>query len=357
MVAERKDEHEMHKYTHVESVTHVDRYVRQVNGDPECPEQYKICTPVQYRGTVKLHGTNGGICCKAEGLVPQSRERVLELGKDEHGEKRDYKGFAAFVWSDGVTAAIREIEAEIRETHDVDPTHELYLYGEWCGPGIEEGMAINDLPEKQWVFFGVRVYGPDRDEYLDAVGPFGDRFADVRVHSIMDGPVWDLEIDFLDPESKQAGLDRATEIVTEVERGCPWGARFGIEGLGEGVVWIPVGDHWGRKDLYFKVKGEKHSKVKTRRERPEVAPEVLEGIAAFVDFGVTEARLQQGIEVLREHGKPLEMRSMGDFLKWVSQDVLRECVAELEASGLEWKQVAKAVATRARDHFAKTVQA
>lgn len=347
----------MHKYTHIGSIQQVDQYVQITNANPECPEHYKVHSPVKYRGTVKLHGVNSGVACTANSLIPQSRETVLSAGRDELGNKLDPFGFYRFVTGEAQTRAVREIEASIRETHKVSPDHELYLYGEWCGPGIMRGVAINGLPDKQWVLFGARVCGPDQDEYLDAIEPFGDRYAEASIYSIADGPVWELEIDFSNDQSKQDALDQAVEIVSEIELRCPWAARFGVEGLGEGVVWLPVGDHWGREDLYFKVKGAKHAKVKTKREKPEIAPEVLESINEFVEFSVTEGRLEQGLEVLADKGISIEMRGVGEFIKWVSQDVQRECAPELKASSLDWKQVAKEVTTKARVFFTEKIQA
>lgn len=48
-----------------------------------------------------------------------------------------------------------------------------------------------------------------------------------------------------------------------------------------------------------------------------------------------------------------DLKRTGDFLKWIGQDVKKKSVAELEASGLEWKQVAKAVASKARNWYIK----
>jgi hypothetical protein len=103
--------------------------------------------------------------------------------------------------------------------------------------------------------------------------------------------------------------------------------------------------------LFFKTKGEKHKKVKSTREKPSIDPEVMQGITEFVEFAVTEGRLEQGLDVLKEQGRDIEMRSMGPFLKWVASDVARECAAELEASKLEWAQVQGAVQVKAREFF------
>ena len=60
---------------------------------PDCPEIHKTRTPVSYRATVKLHGTNAGVQCSPEGLVLQSRSRVITVDEDN-------AGFAALIWSE-----------------------------------------------------------------------------------------------------------------------------------------------------------------------------------------------------------------------------------------------------------------
>jgi len=334
----------MKSFTHIEAFHAVVKYARRVNADPACPAEYQLHAPVTFRGTVKLHGTNAGVACLPEGLVAQSRTRALAVGDDNHG-------FAAFVARPEATAAFRAIEAEVRARVDVPPDRRLTLFGEWCGPGLQKGVALNRLPGKQFVLFAVVAGEGEQSRYLDAVPRLGDRFAALGIHSILDGPVWEQTVDFLRDETIAAFVDTAQALTEQVEAKCPWGARFGIEGVGEGVVWVPIGDRFGRTDLYFKTKGEKHRNTGGKGARIAIDPQVLAGVATFVEYAVTDNRLQQGLEVLAEMGLPVEMKSMGDFLRWVGNDVKRECAAELEASGLEWKQVAKSVNAKARTFF------
>ena len=32
----------------------------------------------------------------------------------------------------------------------------MVVYGEWCGPGVEKGMAISALPAKVFAVFGIQ---------------------------------------------------------------------------------------------------------------------------------------------------------------------------------------------------------
>ncbi|MEM9193516.1 MAG: RNA ligase family protein [Myxococcota bacterium] len=339
----------MRKFTHIDQFYQVIRYVAATNGNPDCPERYKIRGPVEYRGSVKLHGSNAGVACRPNGLLPQSRSRALSVDDDNYG-------FAAFVARASVEAAVREIESTIRQERGIADEVPMILFGEWIGPGLQKGVAVNQLPQKQWVLFAVKVFSSEEGAYLDAVPTIGDRFAEEQIFSIADGPSFRLEVDFASADSKEAALETATKHTEEVERRCPWAMRFGIEGVGEGIVWVPLGDHWGNSDLFFKTKGSKHKVTKSKSGKPQLAPEVLASIRAFVDFAVTDNRLEQGLDHLREMGQPIDMPSIGAYLKWVGQDVKREAAAELEVNQLEWKDVSKAVTARARAYFVASVE-
>ncbi|MEM7349334.1 MAG: RNA ligase family protein [Acidobacteriota bacterium] len=343
----------MIKFTHIEGFHYIIRTLEKMADHPEIPT-YRLGTPVTFRGTIKLHGSNSGVLCTTDALVPQSRNRPLSIEEDNYG-------FAAWVAREEVRHAIRDIEQQVRQTAELDVDTPLVLFGELIGSGIQKGVATSRLSARQWVLFGAATrgeansHGEAEKTYLDALPALGETYADIGLYSVLDIETWQLTIDFSSRQSIEAGIEKANRIVDEVERACPWGRRFGIEGIGEGVVFTPTGEHWGRSWLYWKAKGEAHKKVKG----PKVAidPAVAASIDGFVDLAVTEGRLEQGLEYLAEMGLAVEMRSTGPYLQWLGRDVKRECRAELEASGLEWKQVAKAVNHKALAFFKAKAQA
>ena len=347
----------MIKFTHVEGFHNVIRTFDAMGSDPEI-SKYHLGSPVTFRGTIKLHGTNCGVVCTPDALVAQSRNRSLSLDDDNYG-------FATWVAKEEVTQAIRNIERLVRQTAGLDAATPLVLFGELVGPKIQKGVATSKLSSRQWVLFGTATKtvsssgsvdnGNEESEkaYLDALPALGESYGELGIYSVLDIETWELTIDFSSRPSIEAGIEKANAIVEEVEKACPWGRRFGAEGIGEGIVWTPIDEHWGKSWLYWKAKGEAHKKVKG----PKVAmdPAVAASIEGFVDLAVTENRLEQGLEYLAEMGHALEMRSTGQFLQWVGQDVKRECRAELDASDLDWKQVGKAVNQKALAFFkAKT---
>jgi hypothetical protein len=332
----------MHKFTHINALYQIARFVDMIN-ESERPDEHKFLTPIKFRGTVKLHGCNSGVACTKESLVAQSRNRVLTVDED-------HMGFAAFVRQN--TDAIREFEQNLRDLHGIQESTKLVLFGEWVGPGIQNVVAINKLPEKQWVLFAAKTIQGDQESYLDVIKPLQDRFRAEGIHSVYDVETWNVTVDFTNKEQREKAAESVEALTLAVEKQCPWAARFGVQGVGEGIVWIPVEDQWGNSDLFWKSKGPKHKEVQeSTRNKPMLAPEVLAGVEKFVTFAVTENRLNKGIDYLVEMGHPIEPKSTGHFLKWISQDVERECAIELETNDLKWSQVNKAVSAKAKDFF------
>lgn len=300
-------------------------------------EQGQPFPVVRYRAKVKLHGSNCAVQVSDEGVFAQSRTAMLT-------PEADYKGFAAWVRSHaGYFSTLQP---------------GIAVFGEWCGPGVEKGMAISQAQGKVFAVFAVRVgerivFAPDE---VRALVPAAGAPADLHVLP------WEGDAVTVDYGSR-AQLDRVAAAVNErvsaVEREDPWvRAVFGISGLGEGLVFYPV-DVDGRPPkadaeslalLMWKAKGEKHRTAGTKTA-VQVSATAAASVDDFVALMVTEARLAQGLSAVC--GGTRDPKLTGMFLAWVSADVQKESVAELEASGLTWPQVDKAVQTRARAWFQK----
>jgi predicted restriction endonuclease len=97
------------------------------------------------------------------------------------------------------------------------------------------------------------------------------------------------------------------------------------------------------------VKGEKHSSSKVKK-LASVDVEKLNSIKDFVDYAVTESRLEQG---LGEIG--LDMKKTGEFLKWIKQDVFKEESDTLKENNLEMKDIGKELSNKARKWYYKVL--
>lgn len=287
----------------------------------------KLRPKLLFEGTVKLHGTNGAICHdKESGLTWfQSREQVIEPGNDNAGFCAHFKNFDLDV-----------LFAKL-------PEHKVAaIFGEWCGQGINGGTAIAQLP-KMFVVFAVKL-----DEvWLNCAGVELVHHEDMRVFNVFLFPAFSVIIDFEHPELTQNLLGDKT---VSVEAECPIAKAFGVSGVGEGIVWRCVEPDWDSSRFWFKVKGEKHSATKVKT-LAAVDVEKVKTTNEFVGKVVTESRLRQGIEKLREAGKPLDVTSMGDFLRWIFNDIAKEESDTAEASGIELKKIGGPISLAAKRWF------
>jgi len=316
-----------------------------------------------FQGTVKLHGTNASVCYNAlRGLWFQSRNCIIT-------PESDNCGFAAWaterseVWKRMISAmALPNTDRELNLEEGT-----LTLFGEWCGKGIQKGVAISEI-DRMFVLFGAcytpfasaqgdvaevateersdEVESMDEEEALDRKQWLDYSYLkapDSRIFNILDFPTFSVVVDFNHPQLAQSYLE---EITVAVEEQCPVGAHFGVMGVGEGVVWTtPDSVHPYR----FKVKGEKHSVSKVK-VLANVDVEKIAGSVAFADYAATPQRFSQALaEVVK--GQVIEMRQLGDVIRWVVGDVHKEETDTLEANGLVAKDVNKYISDRVKKMF------
>lgn len=288
---------------------------------------------VEYVGYTKLHGTNASVIVdESFNLYPQSKTRFLTVDEDN-------AGFAQYVQD--YANKFEAMAQEILENHP-EAKLPIIMCGEFAGGNIQRGVALNGLPK----FFSVFGYGNitnnDSIEWLPFDHDIG-QYSPV-IYNISQFGAYYVTIDPTNPAEVQNEL---VDLTVRVEAECPAGAYFGISGTGEGVVWRPLDDELVKnKDLWFKVKGDKHSSSKVRT-LASVDPEVAKSITEFVEYVTTESRLDQGIT---EVGGA-DLANTGAFLKWLNKDIIKEESDTLAASGLEFKDVAKAISRVAVAYF------
>lgn len=349
----------------------------------KAPELLQGTPVVQYRAKVKLHGSCAGIHLRPDGEVGAfSRETVLTPGKGDNA------GFAAWVMSAGWGS---------RCHWDRD----LVIFGEWCGPGIQKGVAVNQLPERIFAVFAIQNLAQGHEDELIVepaaiaaiVGDMPRTYVLPWYHSetevdqaveawhtedgqiLPDGDVelpkylkmtraeyaaWALygthpghlyEIDWSkSAEELEPVIARINTQVKEVEVCDPWIQKtFGVQGVGEGLVFYPV-SHPGlatHTHLCFKAKGEKHAVV-AHTKPVQADPTVAADLQAFAEMVVTPARLEQALRAVAGGELDFDMKHMGPFLKWISADVTKETKAEMEAAGLRPKDALAACTDRAK---------
>jgi len=320
----------------IKTVTDNTRYAgKDENGDAIYDASKRLPT-LTFTGTVKLHGTNAGVTLTKDGdMYPQSRENIISVGNDN-------MGFAFFVESH------KDVFKRMFETLDIRDADYITIFGEWAGGNIQKGVAISGLP-KMFVIFAVKLsyesnevkenYFLTNDETKHLKNP------ESLIFNVLDFENYTIDIDFENPLLAQ---NKLIELTLAVENQCPVGKAFGNVGTGEGIVWKTETE---RGTIRFKVKGEKHSSSKVKTLAP-VNTEKVNSIKEFAEYAVTESRLEQGIEkVFTSVNEQIDIRKIGDFLKWIVGDVIKEELDTLADNGLEPKDVNSAISNIARKWF------
>lgn len=352
----------LHKFPHIEQLRNVitslkHKYQNPVQTSDGWVFDESLPLPtINFEGTVKLHGSNGAIViCPPHpiesypvNIYAQSRETVLTPEKDNFG-------FCKFVLNIDQDSLINSIPKDlINESMSLQEP--IIIFGEWCGKGIQSGVAISQLP-KMFVVFAVKIGNKwvSKDFVKLIENPELNIFNIYRVTT-----TWVIRVDFND----QTELEKTVEILERwtkrVEEECPFAKTFGVEGLGEGLVWCSYddvrtktfcggneGDPW-----MFKTKGEKHKNVKEGK-LVQLKPDITNNVAELVASVVTEQRLEQGLEKLKEKGLEVLKKNTPTFLNWVQEDICRENKDILEASGLDEKDQLAGIQKAAREWYLK----
>ena len=80
----------------------------------------------------------------------------------------------------------------------------------------------------------------------------------------------------------------------------------------------------------------------------------MESITEFVGCFATENRFEQAVN--EACNGEYNSKLIGPFIGWVCSDIKKESEAELEASGLEWKEISKFLTQSCRAWYLDKIQ-
>jgi hypothetical protein len=299
---------------------------------------------ITYKFKVKLHGTNAAIGVGGgQELVVQSRNRIL--GPTPKGWS-DNHGFAAWVHDNGIFEA-------------ADPRERWTIFGEWCGRGINSGVAAAQLP-RFFAVFAIRIDDDGDGRYVVDPSVITTMLATVDAPTLECDDVqvipWHRLTDGCDGRVlhgpgvavKMGHLNN--DLIAEanaVGQNDPlvesW---YGVKGPGEGLVIYALRDDggpgMGRLSYSFKLHADEFATTKQKRantvnlSRKQEAAELAQRV-------ITPARIRQawGDVVTDVGAKPHPLAWMGDVMRWLMDDVTAECGAEMSEAKLSWKDIAK----------------
>lgn len=295
--------------------------------------QYLGWRKINLIGTVKIHGTNSsvGLDLKDNLLFYQSRNRVLSLDDDNYD-------FAKYIEDN--KSEFLKIFDEIKNKINTEKYDSIIIYGELAGKGIQNKVAVSQI-DRFFAPFSIVGVNKDTVDQLDVKLSVNES---IRFYPVETFGVYNVQLDL---DNVHLAQQEIKDLTISVENECPVGKYFGVSGTGEGIVFTDE-----TKQYSFKSKGEKHSVSKVK-VIANVDIEKINKIKDFIDYSVTENRFNQGIEYLKEMNKELDISNMGDFLRWLANDVLKEEQDVISENGLDndLKAIMKSVSSKGRKWF------
>lgn len=300
-----------------------------VKSTQKCPELLCGNTKVIYKAKSKLHGTNAGVRIENGDLTVLSRTCVITPEKDN-------ESFAKWI--------------ELRKEAfllNLDDKIKITFYGEWCGPGIQKGTAINYIPQRTFAVFAAVI---DDENIVFEPSILRKYLRDVPGVTVIS---WfnngeEFVVDYSDQESLALVAEKINEKVASVERLDPWiASEFNVKGIGEGLVFYPTSEQHCSSyktftNLFFKAKGDAH-KVVANTKPAQILPTVTADYDAFVKMFLTPARCEQWVYAANDNKFEFDIKNTGKFVKLITADVMKESKAEIEASCLKPALVQTAV--------------
>lgn len=284
--------------------------------------------PTIWACKIKLHGTNAAVCIAPDGKLvsAQSRSRIITPQSDNNG-------FAEWAYTQKWFA------------HGAK--HNIYVFGEWCGPGVQATCSCNKTPRK--VFYPFAVVADDAAKSM-YVAPFI-----IRAYL----PIDNDRIKVLPWYSTDISVDELACFNSEVEaigKSDPYILKeFGIDGQGEGLVFYPANVGAMSLDFFdnyaFKAKAEGFRENGSDKSIGK-APRSFSDCMAFAQTYIEPLRLEGIIQKMElDEARPVDR--IPDFLKLVLDDVEEETREERAASGFEWKNIKGACSRLAVEWYRK----
>lgn len=335
---------EIEQYRNV--VFSVNRRYNYVGRDERDEPIYDETRPkpiLTFEGTVKLHGTNFGICYnEVDGIWAQSKENIITPTKDNAG--------AAF-FVEANKSVFMEIFNEIIDRYSIDAkTNTIALYAEWVGKGIQKGVAISNLDKSAFIIgLKVKPHPKTEDEIVESVW-YDHSFIkrpENKIYNIKDFGTFTIDIDFNNPSTAMESLDKMLE---GVENECPVSKAFGFSGIGEGIVFTCKD---GNSIYRFKHKGEKHSKASKVKVLAPVDDVKQNKIIEVVNQVCKGWRLEQMLEKTCDfmNNGQIDVKQIGTFIKNVNADIIKEETDIIAAAGLTPKDISSKVSEVCRAYF------
>lgn len=332
----------LYKYKSIEQFHHyIDNVISWANYNN------KKLPILKFNGTVKLHGSNSSIVYNKNKFITQSKNLIVTPEKDN-------MGFSKFAYNkkELFCDLMKKIADKITKNNE-----DIIIYGEWAGKGISKKVALSNI-EPTFFIFSIAIKKEEEilhlsyEESKEILNNLMKEMPELNtnnIYSIFDFKNYEITIDFNNVQEAQILIDKLTQ---EVDNICPVCKQLGFLGNGEGIVWTCNSDINHFNNTMFKSKGQSH-KVVNKKVPTKLDNDIEKNIKNFVDFCVLPARLEQGIDYLKEQNKEIKLILLSEYLKFIIIDCLKEEKKLLEKLNLKdyQKQVSAEIIKIAKPYF------
>ena len=302
----------------------------------------KDCT-LEFHGTIKIHGSNISIVFTSPNSWRiQSRHRILSVKEDLYGCYAALKD-----------APLNKLVEKILhlENKPTEEWRDIVIVGEWAGKGIQARVGVCSIEKKFLTIFNIRI-----GQLWQDIRKFSKiSLPEYRIFNICDFPSYYITIDLSSLKDIERADREMQTLVEAIDEQCPLAAQLGVIGGGEGIVYTYYPAEPTDILYHFKVKGSSHQIVK--KPKVNASAEMTHSIAAFVEYSVTEARLDQGMSYLEEMNIPVEPGSTGKYISWVVGDVFKEESHMLEGLGFKERDVKAQLSKTIREGWVARLKA
>ena len=325
----------------------------------ETPKEHRL---YRFIGTIKLHGTNMSFSSYIDEngeyiITSQSRNNIIIAGPNI----KDNYGFAHYLKD--YNEIYKQLIILLGEKYSLDLQHnKIIIYGEWCGKGIQTKVALAQMP-RQFVMFAICVINIETNieswlninkvhtiegrclfsHFVNSQLPEGSPL----FYNIFDFKKYEIVIDtskIIDDNYIDGLNTQFTELVNEVEKQCPFANAFGINGIGEGIVFEHIENGYRK---IFKCKGTEHAGVKRIPKQKSQNEDLESNYKALLENWIT-LRFEQAceqvytienIEQNKVHGTR-ERPSFKDgklLISWLHNDIIKEEIKEYSEAVVKYK--------------------
>ena len=324
-------------------------YVETLEDGTVILDETRTLPVVEFKTTVKLHGTFAGVRYKDGVITPLSKTEDLSF-------ERDNSNFAEFVHFNQ-----DHFMLYLKDLSDSLGLEEVQLAGEWVGKKIQKGVGINLIERKTYMMFGIKFKKIGEEKYQWAQLPQEIlrqiSSKEMNLRSIFEFQTNTVQFDFNNP---QESIKKFDVIRDAIEQECPVAKAIlqeqglydpSVTLIGEGLV---ATGFWNDRHLVFKHKGEKHSKVTKTKQPKEADP--LEAQKLEVADKVTPGwRLNQAVS---ENVKgQIVSKDIGAVVKWVIQDIKKEEQSILRENNFDFEDIQKFVTKITVDFIQEKIRA